>query len=197
MHQVTLIRHAITDWNVAGKFQGHSDITLSESGIAQARCLAERCKRWQVDRVVSSPLKRTLETARIVFPDRDLELDDRLKEIHFGAFEGYTHQQNMTHAAWVAWIDDPFLRPAPGGESYQQVMARAVAWLEALPKTGHTVAVTHAGVIRMLVSHVLGLKRPTWRKRIVLGHTSITRIIFDGRETLLERVNDTAHLQVD
>lgn len=197
MHQVTLIRHAITDWNTGGKFQGHSDISLSQSGIAQARCLAERCKAWQVDRVITSPLSRTLETARIVFPDWTPQVDTRLKEIHFGAFEGYTHQENMMHEAWDTWIKDPFMQPAPEGESYQQVMARAVAWLNEVPKTGHTVAITHAGVIRMLVSYVLGLKRPTWRKRIVLGHTSITRIIFDGSETLLERVNDTAHLKVD
>lgn len=197
MHQLTLIRHALTEWNAVGRFQGRSDLPLSAAGQAQAQRLAARCRQWQVDRLMASPLQRAVETARLAFPELPLVLDARLAEIDFGEFEGRTHEENRAHPAYAMWMKDPFVRPAPGGESYQQVMARAAAWLEALPKSGHTVAVTHAGVIRMLVSYILGLKRPTWRKRIVLGHTSITRIIFDGRETLLERVNDTAHLQVD
>ena len=196
MRQLTLVRHGVTDWNASGRFQGHTDVPLSDQGRAQAAALAEHLQGVipKVDLVYASPLTRAQETAEIVFPGRDVVLDERLKELHFGAFEGATQTENEHHPAWETWFADPFGRRAPGGESYEELMLRASEWLDTLPKDANSFAFTHSGTIRMLVSHVLGLTRPPWRKRIYLAHTGMTRILFQNDEAVIERVNDTRHL---
>ena len=196
---LTLIRHGITGWNVEGRFQGHTDRPLSEAGIAQATRLASRVPSLgPVDLVTASPLSRAYDTAKLAFPGVDVVRDDRLMEIHFGAFEGRTLAENEAVPDWAAWSADPYGTRAPGGESYEDVRRRMAAWWGDLPAGArHVVAVTHSGSIQMMLAHVLGLERPAWRKRIYVRHTSISRIVGDGAETIVERVNDTRHLDED
>jgi broad specificity phosphatase PhoE len=198
MRRLTLIRHALTDWNVSGRFQGHSDVALSEKGRRQARRLARHVRGLEPDATVfSSPLGRARETAQIAFPEREIRLDARLAELDFGSFEGATQQQNEMRAEWAWWIADPYERPAPGGESYCQLRERAVAWMDELEGAEHVVAVSHSGTIQMLLAHVLGVERPRWRKRIYLRHTGISRVLFRGDDAIVERVNDTRHLTAE
>ncbi len=196
MRQLTLIRHGLTAWNKTGQFQGHTNIPLSEEGKAQAKALAKYLEKASnsVDKVYSSPLSRSFETAEIVFPEANVVQDDRLKEIHFGLFEGSTQSQNEAHESWDWWYQDPFKRKAPNGESYEDLRLRVVSWLEDLPKLERIVAVAHSGTIQMLLSHILGIEHPKWRKRFYLRHTSITRILFNDDHALIERVNDSRHL---
>lgn len=194
MRQITLIRHAITDWNVTGQFQGHTDTPLSDEGRAQAQALAKHLKTAKVDLIYSSPLSRALETARAVFPNQDIRVDDRIKELNFGDFESYTQLDNEKHEQWAWWFADPFKRATPNGESYEALRLRAVAWMYSLPDNVHAVAFTHSGTIQMLLSYVMGVEHPRWRKRIYLRHTGITRILFRNGEAVIERVNDTRHL---
>lgn len=193
---LTLIRHGLTEWNETGRFQGQSDVPLSPAGRRQAERLAARVAGLPApDRVVASPLARAADTAAIAFPDADVQHDARLMEIHFGAFEGRTAEENAALAAWPTWAEDPYARGAPGGESYADVRARVTAWLEALPDdAAHVVAVTHSGAIQMLLAHVLGIERPRWRKRIFVRHSSVTRILVRDGAYVVERVNDTRHL---
>lgn len=201
MRRLTLIRHGLTAWNVEGRFQGHTDVPLSDDGRAQARALAGYVAAVQgVDAVVASPLARALETAAIAFPDHPVTTDPRLRELHFGAFEGRTLAQNQADPAWPDWIADPYGRRAPGGESYQQLRERAVAWLadaRAAHPGAHVVAVTHSGTIQMLLADLLGVERPRWRKRVYLRHTSVSHVLFRGDDAVVERVNDTRHLVAD
>ncbi len=201
MRRLTLIRHALTEWNSAGRFQGHSDVRLSDEGRAQARALAGYVASFQgVDALISSPLARAVETTRIAFPDQPFTTDDRLRELHFGSFEGRTLAENEVDVAWPDWIADPFDRMPPGGESYRLLRERVVAWLadtrRALPEA-HVVAVTHSGTIQMLLSDLLGVERPRWRKRIFLRHTSVSHVLFRSTDAIVERVNDTRHLVAD
>jgi len=193
---LTLIRHGLTDWNVAGRFQGQSDRPLSEEGRRQARRLARRTARFgAIDRVVASPLARARETAELAFPGHTVTTDARLMELDFGAFEGATALENARRSDWEAWYADPFQHPTPGGESYRDLRDRAVAWYEELPRDlAHVVAVTHSGTIQMLLAHVLGVEHPRWRKRIYVRHSSVSRIVMRAGETVVERVNDTRHL---
>lgn len=193
---VTLIRHGLTDWNVSGRFQGHTDLRLSEDGRRQARRLGRRmARRADIGRIIASPLLRAQETATLAFPGRTLELDERLMELHFGAFEGGTLEENRVRPEWDAWIADPFGVAAPGGESYGQLRERAVAWFRSLPEDeASVVAVTHSGTIQMILAHVLGIEHPRWRKRIYLRHSSVSRLVIHEGEMVVERVNDTRHL---
>ncbi|MEX2503089.1 MAG: histidine phosphatase family protein [Trueperaceae bacterium] len=192
---LTLIRHGLTDWNVEGRFQGQTDRPLSEEGRRQARRLASRTTRFGPVTIQSSPLTRAVETARIAFPGQQVACDPRLQELDFGAFEGRTLEENQTHPAWNDWMVDPYERPTPGGESYRDLRERMAAWYDDLPSgDAHHVAVAHSGSIQMLLAHLLGLEKPRWRKRIYLRHSSVTRVVRKDGVTVIERVNDTRHL---
>jgi broad specificity phosphatase PhoE len=193
---LTLIRHGLTDWNVEGRFQGQSDRRLSEDGRRQARRLARRTSRFgPMAQIIASPLSRAVETANLAFPDQEIRTDARLMELDFGAFEGRTREENAAHPDWEAWMTDPYLNRTPDGESYRDLRERVVAWYEELPEEeGHVVAVAHSGTIQMLLAHLLGLEKPRWRKRIYLRHSSVSRVVRRDGVTVIERVNDTRHL---
>ncbi len=198
MGHLILVRHGVTDWNVSGRFQGHSDIPLSDEGRAQAKALSGRLYDiGPFDVVYSSPLKRAFETATLALPAGapEVRLEPRLKELNFGSFEGATLAENQRHAAWDTWFGDPFGRTTPAGESYEQLRNRAVDWLNGLNRDKTTLAFAHSGTIQMLLSHVVGVERPSWRKRFFLRHTSLTHIVFDGPDAVVERVNDTRHIE--
>ena len=194
MTKLTLIRHGLTEWNVSGRFQGQTDLPLCADGREQARQLAQYLEPLDAADVWTSPLRRARETAEIAFPDHDVRMDPRLMELHFGAFEGSTQAENERHERWAWWYDDPFDRKTPGGESYRELRERVVDWYEGLPAEGHVMAFTHSGTIQMLLSHVIGVERPRWRKRFFLRHTSLTRIVVRDGHAVIERVNDTRHL---
>ena len=147
---VALLRHAATEWNALGRMQGRTDVPLSEAGRAQARS-------WRIPaslqpaRIVSSPLVRAVETARILGggPPRSVP---ELIEMDWGVWEG------RTLASLRAELGEAFERNAargldfrpPGGESPREVLQRLRGWLARVPRgpAGPLVAVTHKGVIR-------------------------------------------------
>lgn len=201
MRRLTLIRHGLTAWNVSGRFQGHSDIPLSPEGRAQALQLAAYVATFShIDELYASPLARAVETAGLAFPGREPRRDERLREVDFGDFEGRTRAELEHDPRWLAWIADPFERPAPGGEAYRDLRERVMDWLvdaRAAHAGGHVAAVTHSGTIQMLFAALLGVERPRWRKRIYIRHTSVSHVLFRGEEAIVERVNDTRHLVAD
>ena len=194
MRRLILIRHAVTEWNASGRFQGQTDVALSKAGRAQAEALGKRLASCDIERVYASPLARTLETAGIALPERSLIREPRLMELDFGAFEGRTLGENQSLPEWDWWYADPFNRRAPGGESYRDLQERASAWLCELCVAGQVVAFAHSGTIQMLLAHLLGIPQPRARKRFQLGYTSITSITFHDGVEVIERVNDTSHL---
>jgi broad specificity phosphatase PhoE len=197
MRRLTLIRHALTDWNANGRLQGHLDCPLSAEGVSQARALAKRVGASGVDLVYSSPLQRAFDTAKLAFPGSEIISEPRLMELDFGVFQGKTPDENADHEAWAWWHEDPFTRRIPEGECYRDLMVRVVSWLEQLPEEQHIVAITHSGPIQMIIAHVMGVTHPRWRKRLFLRHTSLTRLLFRDDEVLIERVNDTRHIRND
>jgi broad specificity phosphatase PhoE len=197
MRRLTLIRHALTDWNRSGRFQGRSDVPLADAGRAQSLELrAGAGALGRVDVLVSSPSLRALQTAELAFPGHAPMRDERLREIDFGAFEGRTMPENQAHPAWSWWITDPIRRPAPRGESYGGLQMRAVAWLEEASRRwpgAHVVAVSHSGTIQMLLAHLFGITRPRWSIRLEVGHTSVSQVRFEEGMVIVERVNDMRH----
>ena len=87
-----VIRHGQTDWNVAGLYQGHTNIPLNSTGIGQASVLYEKLKNINFDIVLSSPLSRAYDTAKICLSDRNIsiQIDNSLIERSFGDLEGFS-----------------------------------------------------------------------------------------------------------
>lgn len=152
------IRHAPTEWNAAKRLQGRTDVALSADGIAAAK--AWRADRtWDQYRVLASPLKRAQETARLLFPARDIVLDPRLMEMDFGAWEGRSLSDlRATPGAAAEERENLGLDfCAPGGETPRQVQARLQPLLNEIAAAGvPTVIVTHKAVLRALLSLATG-----------------------------------------
>ena len=83
-----VLRHGQTDYNKEGRFQGQNNIELNEEGIKQVKETAKLLRNINFDKVYVSPLKRAIDTAKIVVPDKELEIDNRIIERSFGKLEG-------------------------------------------------------------------------------------------------------------
>jgi broad specificity phosphatase PhoE len=166
------VRHGLTEWNIAGRLQGHRDTPLNQTGRAQAvhcghvlrNLLArEGCPVSQYD-YVSSPLSRARETMEIMRAALGIAaagygLDSRLTEISFGEWEGLTYAEVMLRDPDIVATREAgkweFL--PPGGESYRQLALRVGAWYATLEQD--TVVCAHGGTGRALVA-LLGIAPP-------------------------------------
>jgi glucosyl-3-phosphoglycerate phosphatase len=158
------LRHGETDWNLQGRFQGHSDIPLNATGLVQAREAATRLKSQTVHRIVSSPLVRALKTAAIVAEHIGLPIyvDSQFSERSFGSFDGQViaevKRQHGLAPSELAHRIFP-----PDAEKWPQTLARSRAaiatWLDAHPEET-ILFVAHDGIFRALSEILHG----SWRE---------------------------------
>lgn len=165
------IRHGETEWNALGRFQGSQDVPLNDVGRRQAAA-AGSILQGMVGRdaanaalpFVASPLGRARQTMELLRQTLDLPplayaVDDRLREIAYGRWEGSTLSQMQASdpELFATRALDKWGVPPPGGESYAAVTQRMRDWYDSL--TGDTVAVAHGGTARALLV-ALGIETP-------------------------------------
>jgi broad specificity phosphatase PhoE len=177
-----LTRHGETDWNVAGRWQGHTDVPLNAVGYSQARALGRALRRVSPVAVVSSDLVRAVETARVAAALLRVELaytDRELRERAFGCFEGLTREECVARhpEAWRAWVEEQ--RAPEGGEDRKVLAARVTAAIgraaeELLPGAGPLLVVTHGGSLRAAVTAAYGSMPPP------IANGAIWRVEWDG-----------------
>jgi len=163
-------RHGQTDWNAEQRLQGQRDIPLNALGRVQAaQCGTILRGMFARDGVtaaaldyVSSPLGRARATIELIrtelsLPPQDYRTDDRLREMSFGTWEGFTYAelQDRESEGLAAREKDKWGFVLPGGESYEQLVVRVRDWYESIERD--TVAAAHGGVCRALIAH-LGLE---------------------------------------
>lgn len=195
MLELWLVCHGETPWNREGRALGQSDPPLSELGVRQAELLAQRLAGLAFTEVYASDLTRARYTARLALPAAEIRLEPRLREVHFGGWEGQRWQElrGDDHQALTLWRQDPYRTRAPGGESYEDVLTRVAAWLLELPSEGRVIAFAHGGSIRSALYHFTGLPdSAAWRFQIDTG--SITRLLLGPQGAVLQAINDTALL---
>lgn len=159
MTLLTLVRHGQTDWNLARRIQGATDIPLNDTGREDARTAASLLAPGTHHAIYASPLVRAHETAQIIADH--LELDDLktthgMREREFGVGEGLLVSEYLE--SYGGWQTTP-----PGAETMDQVRDRALAALDEIahdarrrsaPTAESVIVVTHGGVIRALLHHV-------------------------------------------
>ena len=192
MRRIVLLRHGRTASNAEGRIQGQLDTPLDEVGLAQAEALGTVFAADPPARVVSSDLTRARTTAQAVCDHVGLPLllDPRLRETHFGQWQGLTGAE--VAAGWpsefAAWRRHE--GHAVDGESPAQVGERAVASaLEHLVDEGTLLLVTHGGTARALVGRLTGLPPELWRSLAPLGNTCWSSLVEADFGWRLERHN--------
>lgn len=157
LRHVLLARHGETDWNLAGRWQGHTDVPLNATGRAQAAALAERLRGEGIAAVVASDLSRARHTAEIVAAALGVPLafvDPDLREQRFGRFEGLTPGECEARypEAWSRYVANP-QAGAPGGESRAALLERVVRAVQgaAARRRDPVLLVSHGGALRALL----------------------------------------------
>lgn len=168
-YRLLFVRHGETQWNAEGRLQGQRDVAINARGADQAAAAGRTLRHWlgarapailQETDFFASPLLRTRQTMEIVrttlgLPPQPFHMDDRLKEIGFGVWEGWTWGEIKTRAPALfrARKADKWGFVPPEGESYAMVAERVADWLQSL--CGDAIVVSHGGVARVLM-HLLG-----------------------------------------
>ena len=203
MLRYLLIRHGQTDWNVSGRIQGQSDVPLNVVGEEQVVALAQGLASTPIDAVYTSDLKRARATAEAMVDPHglDIRLEPRLREVHFGEWEGFTYEELLGRIpgfseAWDAWKADRVHRAPPGGESLIQFSERVEAAMDdvrAAHPDGNVAIVSHGGSIRMTFCVLFRLPLTSYWQMSV-HNTSISEIEVRERGPVVVRWNDTHHL---
>jgi broad specificity phosphatase PhoE len=165
--RLVLWRHGETDFNATGRMQGHLDVELTPTGWNQARFAVPALVRFEPDIVLTSDLRRAMDTAT-VFTDASgvpLRVDKRLRETHLGKWQSLTTED--VEASWpggiATWRADATWAP-PEGESRVDVANRTAEVIGELDaEFDRTVLLcVHGGVIIALTAHLLGLPVTVW-----------------------------------
>ncbi|MGP1361000.1 MAG: histidine phosphatase family protein [Candidatus Fimenecus sp.] len=159
-HKLHLIRHAAHQGAGDGKYIGHTDIPISKSGEKELKSILEDFGPYpSVDVLISSPLKRALKTAEIIYPDKKPIIMNDFSEYNFGEFEGQTAENLKEDKAFISFISgkNPDI-PVPFGESQNDFNKRVCTGFIKLingillSKTKNTAIITHGGVIMELMT---------------------------------------------
>ncbi|MFV0343017.1 MAG: histidine phosphatase family protein [Anaerocolumna sp.] len=197
---VYLIRHGETEWNKLGKFQGSTDISLSEEGIKQAHLAADVLK-GKFDHIYASPLSRAKHTAEIIGEASAIvpQIEPHIKEINFGLWEGLTFEEikEKFPKEFTSWRN-----PLEG-----YLMSEDISVKNAGKRAGDTIRrlvtkhpgkkiaiVAHGGILKAGIIDLFHWDMTMYYK-IFLGNTSITKLVFKKEDTpILMTLNNTSHL---
>ncbi|MDE6710315.1 MAG: histidine phosphatase family protein, partial [Oscillospiraceae bacterium] len=128
-YRLSILRHGITDANENGIYIGKTDLPLSENGREALQEKYETHEYPKVQRVYTSPLERAVQSAEILFPDRELVIVDDLREMDFGVFEGLSVEDLIELDSYKKWLKGGLDNPPPNGESLRNMMLRCYSAL--------------------------------------------------------------------
>lgn len=170
---VYLVRHGRTLWNQQKKYLGHTDIPLLAEAVEELASLRESLREVTFDQIYVSDLVRCIETLRLIAPElvsRSVQ-DARLREYHFGEYEGKTYEMLQHDTRYRQWIDDPLSVTPPSAETFAHfekriaefAEERITPWISGDRTSNYTgmngcnsapkiLVVTHGGVIRQWVA---------------------------------------------
>jgi probable phosphoglycerate mutase len=179
--EIWLIRHGETEWSRSGQHTGRTDIPLTAAGTQRGLALKEILAPQKFALVLTSPLARARETGKLAGLEAHAQLSDDLLEWNYGVFEGRTTPQIRKEIpAWSIWETD-----VPGGESIDEVAARATRVIQtAAAVNGNVALFGHGHILRILTACWLSMPPQMGRRFAldtggigVLGYEHETRVI--------------------
>ena len=201
MTSVYLVRHGQTEWNRELRFRGRADIPLNENGHKQASAIADTLKDKGINAIYTSPLRRSIETARPAAAVLHLDITtvQGFIDISYGEWEGLAYEEVRRRYAklYREWEERPHLVKFPKGESLDDVSRRSFsAFTEIVEKnSGKSILIIpHRVVNKVLLCALLGLSNSHfWSIHQDTGCINV--IEYSNRRFVLVRMNDTCHLR--
>ncbi len=199
MTRLILIRHGETDYNLQNKYCGFSNQPLNKNGIWQSKRLAGRLANLKVEKVYSSDLKRTVETAKIIFKHHSIEQLADFREMNFGIFEGLKYDEIVEEypGLYKNWINNPTKVKIPDGEALEDLAERVrkrLAFLLSQNKDKEITLVTHGGPIRVIFCDALKFGPDSfWNIKQDIAAINIIDYPKNSSPTVV-KMNDTSHL---
>lgn len=203
MMRLILVRHGQTEWNAGGRYQGQSNVALSDTGRKQARFLAERFPVRQLDAIYTSDLDRAKETAECVGKRLGLTVyqEKAFRELSFGDWEGLTYQEISSR--WPEEAEKLFTAPdelvIPHGETFRDLQKRALDKIYSLYEQhiDQTVAVfAHGAINKTILAGLMHIPlHYLWSLR--QDNTAVNILRLDDGYVMVELINSTSHLGED
>jgi broad specificity phosphatase PhoE len=183
--QVVLVRHGETEWSAAGRHTGRTDVPLTEAGRVQAKELGACLREWRFAAVLTSPLQRAVDTARLAGFDQPVIRED-LQEWDYGEYEGRrTPDIREQRLGWTLWTDG-----VPGGETAEEVGGRADRVIDEVRTVNGDVALfAHGHVLRVLAARWVGLP-PQSGSRFALDTATVCVLGYERETPVIGRWNE-------
>ncbi|VVB75401.1 2,3-bisphosphoglycerate-dependent phosphoglycerate mutase [uncultured archaeon] len=200
--QLIITRHGHTPWNDFLLMQGRSDNNLSKKGEEQARKLAKRLSKEKIDIIYSSPLKRALNTAKIIkklLPGAELIIENDLVEMNFGVVDGMSREEILAHKEhgpmWRKRERERYTFVIPKGESWEQVHVRTKKFLKRIIQANRDALVISHGVVSKAL--LLELTKDNFTKIADMNYknTGVSKFIIDGGKVKIVELNCDKHLR--
>lgn len=204
MLNIYLTRHGETQWNKENRLQGSKDSQLTDKGIKSAIMLGERLNNIDFNAIYSSPSERAFQTAKYIKLDKKVPFytNEGLKEIHFGDWEGKTKDEiggieNYNTEFQNFWNKPHTYNHKPhkgeGLTVFKQRVEGAVRRVISENNNGNILIVTHAVVIRAILSFTMDISTERmWDPPFIHG-TSLTIFNWDGEQFNYKMKGDTSH----
>lgn len=202
MVRLILIRHGKTDYSSENRYCGFSEPPLNNKGIWQAKKLAAKLKDIRIDKVYSSDLVRSYQTAKIIFGNNSIEKVADLREINFGLFEGLKYEQIIGKypKLYRDWVDNPEKVKIPNGEGLGDLSKRVeqrLSFILSQHKDRTLAVVTHSGPIRIVLCKALKFDlKMFWQ---IEQQFCALNIIDYAEEAppMVVKINDISHLSAE
>ena len=185
---VFLIRHGVTDWHRDRRVVGQREVPLNSEGIQQAKATALALSHIPIGEIISSPALRAVQTAEIIAAlfKADITRDPRLGDLRYGKWEGMSYTEIEKTPEYQKILLNLLTEKLPGGEDLTQARDRSIRAIEQALRdapAGESLAVvSHASVLRLILSHYLGTNVVNFH-RIRLSPCSVSVLQFrDDRE---------------
>lgn len=171
MISLVFIRHGATKGNLEKRYIGRTDEPLSSVGMEQALRL-RKCN-FPKEYIFVSPMKRAVQTAKLIFPESKYVIEEDFRETDFGIFEGKTASELSGDEEYRLWVDSMCTSPVPGGESIKEFKGRCVNAFEkiiqSLPDNTEATFVVHGGVIMAILESFAETKGDFYQYHIKNG----------------------------
>jgi broad specificity phosphatase PhoE len=194
--QLVIIRHGETAWNRERRVMGDADIPLTDEGRRQCEAAAGVLRTLQIDRVVSSPLVRAMESAELIAGVLGIpvDTDPDVSEVRFGHWQGKTYDDVKDDPDFIHFFKDPASNPTPGGETITDVQRRGLAAFDRADPEQRTLFVSHGDIIRSTLCHYLVTPLSEFR-RIRIDNCGMSGVVSCGPRTEVKFVNALAEAE--